>query len=421
MSSTRAGLEVYLFPAVVGGGWGDIEEVLLAGRALARDGHPVLLYRRPGHPMPRSVDGPFAWPPVRRLRRLRPRAPRALTISAWWGVAAAPGRDEPYGRPGPWAEECAEIERAYGAENVLHVSFEEFARTYTSRAQTAERWREGGVPLREIRRRLAASGTAAEVETFRAAYAKFRGFAAPNVLHLYPGFGARPAFRREFPAAVVCGPFWPEPVRPRPRPRRDVWVWYASPGSSGRLAERIARELRPGPRGPVTLEVRSPQPLELPPGPGVRWVPLPALPNAAWRRRMASAELRIVTGSRTLLEAIVDGGPFVYFNGVSGRPGAERRHRPEKIEALLRAYRRQDVPRRIRRDLAEFSRLRSVGAVLVRASRDPRWRAAFPRELVVRGFPPPCDSAAELLRDIAQRFRARGGPAASQIARLRTG
>ncbi len=56
--SGPGGLDVYLFPAVVGGGLGDIEEVLLAGRRLARAGYPVHLFRRPGRPLPRWPSRP---------------------------------------------------------------------------------------------------------------------------------------------------------------------------------------------------------------------------------------------------------------------------------------------------------------------------------------------------------------------------
>ncbi len=67
--SGPGGLDVYLFPAVVGGGLGDIEEVLLAGRRLARAGFPVYLFRRPGRPLPRSPG-----PPAGRSARSPPRA-----------------------------------------------------------------------------------------------------------------------------------------------------------------------------------------------------------------------------------------------------------------------------------------------------------------------------------------------------------
>jgi hypothetical protein len=416
----RAGLDVYLFPAVVGGGWGDIEEVLLAGRDLARRGHRILLYRGAGRALPRSVEGPFEWPAHTRSTRLRPRAPRALTLSAWWGVAAAPPRDEPFGRAGPWAEESAAIERAYGPDDVVHVSFEEFARTLTSRQQTVERWREGGVPLREIRRKLRAPTVRAEVAAFHEAYAKFRGFDRPNVLHLYPSFEPSRAFAREFPAAVQCGPFWPERAARSIRRDPNRWIWYASPGSSARLADRIAQGV-PSTRPPMTLDVRSPVALALPTTDRFRWRTLPPLPAGPWRARYAGADLRIATGSRTLLEALEAGGPFLYFNGVSGPAGAERRHRPEKIEALLRVWRKLGVDPQLRRDLADFSRLRNVASVLGRARTSAAWRRSFPRRRTVRGFRPPYDSAAELVARVADEFAHGKVRANALVARVRRG
>ncbi len=51
-------VEVYLQPAVVGGGVGDIEEVLAVGRELERLGLPLRLFRESDRPLPRSVGGP---------------------------------------------------------------------------------------------------------------------------------------------------------------------------------------------------------------------------------------------------------------------------------------------------------------------------------------------------------------------------
>ena len=163
-------LDVYLFPAVVGGGLGDVDEVLCAGRYLAASGFPLALYRAPGRPLPRGVDGPWDWPAHLRTDCPVGRAPKAMTIAQAWGISAAPSRDEPYGRGGPWEEEARAIERAYGPDATLHVSLEEFARTLTSRREAMERWREGGVPAREIRRRARRRAFDREVARFRAMY-----------------------------------------------------------------------------------------------------------------------------------------------------------------------------------------------------------------------------------------------------------
>ncbi len=419
-AAAAPGVEVYLLPAVVGGGLGDLEEVLLAGRRLARAGFPPILYRGPDRPEVRSLAGPWGWPAHARVGALRPAAPRAVTISAWWGVSAGPGHEGPFGRPGSWSVEASAIERAYGRENVLHVSFEEFARTLTSRAQTAERWREGGRPVREIRRRAHRAATRSEVEEFRVAYERYRAFDRAEVLHLYPTFVRSRAFAREFPNAVQTGPFWPEPLEPGPVRCRGRWIWYASPSSSGRLAERIASEWAPRGR-PITIAVRSPVPIRLPPAPGLTWEELPALEPSAWARAWASAELRIATGSRTLLESLRWGGPFLYFNGVTGRGGATRRHRPEKIDALLRLWRRAGVAPPLRRALGEFSRLRSVGGAIRRARSDPGFFGRYPRPTRPRGFPAPYDDGGSLLEGIVREFD-RGGLAAGELVeRVRRG
>ncbi len=377
--------DLYLLPAVVGGGLGDIEEVLLAGRRLARVGFRPRLYRPADRPEVRSLDGPWGFPRLERSHELRPRYPRAVTLSAWWGVSAGPGRDEPFGRPGSWSEETSAIERAYCADRVLHVSFEEFARTLTSRAQTIERWREGGRPLREIRARVGRPATLEEERAFREAFERFRAADRPNVLHLYPTFVRSRSFAREFPWAVQTGPFWPEPVRPAPRRARGIWIWYASPASSAALARTIAAGWAPTGR-PITIRVRAPKEFPLPPAPGLTWERLPAMAPDAWRRAWAAAELRLATGSRTFLEALVDGGPFLYFNGVTGTGSTARRHRPEKILSLLQLWRGAEVSARVRRDLADFSRGRAVGRILRSAREDATFARRFPRAVGPRGF-----------------------------------
>lgn len=412
----RGRLDVYLFPAVVGGGLGDIEEVLLAGRRLARAGHRIHLFRRAGRPLPRSVEGPWDWPPFRRIDAPPPdRAPRALTLSAWWGVVAAPPRDGPYGRAGPWADEGLAIEAAYGPGRVVHVSFEEFARTLTSREQAAERYREGGVAVRELRARVRRGG--ADAVEFARAYARFRGFDRRDVLHLYPTFAFSPAFQREFPEAVQCGPFWPEPSR-RLRPQPGRWVWYASPGSSPALARALAAHWPIG--GPaVTVAVRTPVPFRFPEAPGLTFEPLPPMAPAAWHRELARAELRIVTGSRTLLEALQSGAPFLYYNGTTGAGRRSRRHRPEKIMALLRLWRRQRVPPVLLRDLANFARGRDLARIVARVRGDPAWRRAFPK--VVRPGPFPAGGAdgGHLLDRFARGFADGATTAEEAVAALR--
>lgn len=384
---------------MVGGGLGDIEEVLAAGRRLAADGHRIVLYRRPEHPLPRSVDGPWAWPRIERAKRLRPRSSAAITITPAWGISAAPRREGPLGREGSWAVEGADIERAYGAGRTIHLSLEEFARTLTSRAETRERFREGGVGARALSRRLRAAEGAREVAAYSSAFERFRAFERPNVLHLFATFRPSAAFQKEFPRAVQTGPLWSalHPYRGR---RAAEWVWYASPASAERIADAVVDGLTAAGRR-VRLFIRTPRPWKPHPFPGWVRVTTAPLPASAWRRRFARAELRIVTGSRTLLEAIEVGGPFLYFNGILGEGSRARRHRPEKIDALLELARRRRVAPDLVRDLGDFARGRRTRAIVERAARRSGGWARFPRALASSEFRPPYNDAGALVAAVA--------------------
>jgi len=415
-------VEVYLFPAIVGGGLGDIEEVLAAGRRLARAGARVRLFRAPGRPWPPGVDGPWSWPPLERSRRLRPTARTALTVTPAWGISAAPAGPPPLGRPGPWDAEARAIEAAYGPDRVLHVSLEEFARTLPSRAENRERFREGGVRARAIDVRLDRARRAGEVDAFDRAFRRFRAFDRPDVLHLFATFAPDRAFAREFPAAVQTGPLWSgapaRPIASRRWPRE--WVWYASPASAETIAEDVAGALEEA-DPTMHLFVRTPRPWSRPRArPHVELVAAP-IPPAAWRARFAAAELRIVTGSRSLLEAIELGGPFLYFNGVLGDGRARRRHRPEKLRALLRVARRARLAPDVVRDLAAFGRGQRVADVVRRAARGRGgWGRPWPR-LGPFGFRPPFDDAGALLEAVARALGAPGASATAVVARVRGG
>jgi len=415
--SAGRGVDVYLLPAVVGGGLGDIEEVLAAGRHLARAGFPLFLYRRAGHPLPASVDGPWEWPPVERRTRIARRSRAALTVAPSWGVSAGPSRPVPFGRGGPWEAEARVIERNYGPERTLHVSLEEFARTLPSSTETRERFREGGVPARALGARVRTARATKEVETFRTAFRVFRGFDRPNVLHLFATFRPDLRFGREFPEAVQTGPLssgHARTARPPSRgPRRREWVWYASPSSAERIAPEVLDGLR-GTRPPVRLYVRSPRPWRSVEGrSGIRLVTEP-LPPREWRSHFRQAELRVVTGSRTLLEAMEVGGPFLYFNGVLGRGAGRRGHRPEKIRAWLDLARRAGVSRALRADLADFARGRRVTEVVRRAVRQADGWRRFPEALGARGFPAGRDDAGRVLVAVAREL-ARPDARASRI------
>jgi hypothetical protein len=417
-------VDVYLFPAVVGGGLGDIEEVLAGGRRLARAGFSLLLYRARGRPLPREVDGPWDWPPHRRVERLNPTGGAALTLSPAFGVSAAPSRPEPFGRGGPWEEEAAEVEALYGTHRTLHVSLEEFARTLSSIEETRERFREGGIRSRAIPQHLRQARDGREVETYRAAFERFRAFDRPNLVNVFATFGPDRRFAREFPAAVQTGPLWsglrPSRDRTGPRSTHREWVWYASPSSAERIApavwETLARE-----RSTVHLFVRSPRPWESAgTRPGVTVATDPMSP-ASWRGRFRRAELRIVTGSRTLLEAIEVGGPFLYFNGVLGAGARSRRHRPEKIRALLASGPGRSLAPDVRRDLADFARGRRVAAVVRRAARRTGGWARFRVSRERLGFRPPLDDAGAFLVALGWALGRPGADAVEIVRRVRAG
>ena len=410
-------IDVYLFPTVLGGGIGDIEEVLAVGRRLAADGHRILLLRAGGRDLPKGVDGPWDWPRHHRVTQPVRSSPFAMTVAPAWGVTAAGARPGPLGKPGPWSVEAAAVEAAYGADHTVNLSIEEFARTLTSVEQTVERYREGGVAVRVTRARRSTGALADDVERFHRAYALYRGFDVPNLAHLFASFLPSRRFQREFPSAVQVGPIlYPRPTgRPRPagasRSRPTYWVAHASPGSSPRLLvpigdalERWAPEVRLIVRGEHTAPPgRSGRPL---------WKVAAPMPSSRWRRRFAAADLRIVTGSRTLLEALALGGPFLYFNGVTGSGRRTRRHRPEKIDRLLSAWRRLGVPSSLRRDIADVARLRRVPEVVRRAARDPEWRARFPRGVPAIGYPEGFERGEEVVAALARALPSSDGAAA---------
>jgi hypothetical protein len=398
--ASRADLDVYLLPAVVGSGWGDLAEVHAAGQWLSKAGFPVQIYRPPEHRWPRGLPGPFDWP--RQVSRARGGAPRALTISSQFGVTCAPGRDEPLGRAGPWAPEVAALEAAYGADAVLHVSLEEFARTLTSREQVDEREREGGVPSRVRAGRRGTLGRRSQEREAHELYRKFRAFDRPNLLTVFPTFSPRTAFHREFPEAVQTGPVPPYGVgRARRRPHRGKHLlWYASPSTSDRLLRGIRSALAGSMLG-VSLTVRSPRELPIPPIPGVRLLdPGPSGPSD-WDRIWSGTDLVIASGSRTLLEAIVRGVPFLYFNGVAGRGARTRRHRPEKLDALLRRGSGRRCPPGLRRDLLDFARARRVAEIVRDRLHRPQANAPF---LLSSGFPADRSNGAEFLLRVAREF-----------------
>jgi hypothetical protein len=395
-------------PAVVGAGRGDVEELRCAAEALRSAGWPVRSVRPPGSRWPPAAGAPDDWPGGRPSGSVRREADRAMTLTSQFGVTAAATRPGPYGRGGPWADTVAEVERVYGADRVLHVSLEEFARNLPADALEAERWREGGRTAAWIRSRRSGPGWRGEVRRMRHLQRRYRGLERPNLLVLFPTFGGSAAFRREFPEAIEIGPIYPEGGSGRDRPPRarspPRWVWYASAASSGRLVPGIAEGVRRSGRR-LVLDVRSDRNVAAGNAPrGLVVRPLPPMDRDGWDRRFRSAELRIVTGSRSLLEALVVGGPFLYFNGVTGRGGARRTHRPEKIRALLRRWRASGTDPGAIRDLSDFARARRVGSIVASALSDPRWSRRFPSGRPSTGLPPERDDGVRYLGALADRW-----------------
>lgn len=420
---SRLDLDVYLLPAIVGGGRGDITETADAGTRLARAGARVRIFREPDRPLPAEVASVLAGYRFPRTSRLPPGGRRALTVAPMWGVSAAPARAGPLGRPGPWAAEVEAIEAAYGPGRVVHVSLEEFARTLTVREETLERYREGGLSRSEARRRWSSPEGRREAEVFRAAYRRFRAFERPNLVHLFAAFAPAPTFSREHSEAIVVGPLWPDGPRASARVRgnpRPTWVWYASPSSSDVLVAPLAQGLG-GSSHPVRLVVRSPRPGWPSPRPDGWTVSSRPLPRAAWRRDFERADVRIVTGSRSLLEALEVGGPFLYFNGLSGSGRGRRRHRPEKIRSLIAAGRREGRSEAGLNTLDAFSRGRRVADIARRLARGGRLPGAFPPGWRPSGFRPPFDDAGGLLVEIARRWGRTDLAAGPFVAGIRAG
>lgn len=276
--------------------------------------------------------------------------------------------------------------------------------------------------MREISRRLVGSAAAQEVRVFHEAYRTWRAFDRPNVLHLFPGFRPSAAFAREFPEAVQTGPLWPESSRrARPGPLDRRWLWYASPSTSGRLAAELAKAV-PAPEpgsARLEIEVRGPRSFRLPPGPGVRWRRVGPTSRSRWSHRFDTAGLRLATGSRTLLEAIAAGGPFLYYNGALNQGSRTRRHRPEKIEALLEVWRRHRVSPVLRRDLSDFSRLRRVAPIVRKALRDPGWSARFPPPSAAVDYPPKLADAGWLIDEWTIEWAGSTDPSSSVVRRWR--
>jgi hypothetical protein len=177
-------------------------------------------------------------------------------------------------------------------------------------------------------------------------------------------------------------------------------------------------------RASPPLVVLTPRPWRhVVPAPGFEVTSGP-IPASRWARSFRRAAVRIVTGSRSLLEALELRGPFLYFNGLLGRGARARRHRPEKVVQLLALARRAGWPADVVVDLADFSRGRRVAEVAARAAdAEGGWGRSWPA-VEPHGFAPGFADArtvvvrfARSLADepgsvtpIVERFRRRSHP-----------
>ena len=366
-------------------------------------------------------DRSFDWTGIRRVRAITPTGPNAVTISSQFGVTAADARDEPLGRAGPWTEVRARIDRAYGPGRVLHVSLEELPGPGPPPSSPRSG---GGSPAGRsangdggaARRFPAGRWPSSSVSTGSSAPS-----IVPNVLALFPTFRRSARFASEFPETVQVGPIWPEAiVRVRGAHRTGALrvLWYASPSTSARLLPRLMEGLSTSPR-PVHLRVRSPRPLGLESNPRVKVELLGKESPAAWRNGRATTDLAIVTGSRSLLEAIDGRVPFLYFNGVMGRGSSARRHRPEKLLSLLAILRVAGVASSVRRDLADFARMRRVEDIVRRGARGTAPLGPRLRRTIERAFPDPFQDGGRLIRTVVGRFDSAGSSGADLVAAVR--
>lgn len=403
-------VRVYLLPCRVQQGWGDLQELSRAAWALHRAGFPlVYLEGRNGRAAPRKdprivpfdpeAAGPVVFPPV--LRRPRPfPSGRAIVLTSWWGLSAR--REDSRGDPLPGGVEQAvsRVVRAHGERQVLHVSLEEFASDQTSREVFEEGLRQAGLGAEHRRRALHSEEGRRWVRRYHDAFVRARAGEREEVLHLTGSFAARRRSLTEFPFLLPVGPFGsgqpgrrvlvrplPRPARPPPPAREASVIWYASPSSS---LEFASRSLLPGlarlPRS-VRLEVRAgSEAIErwkgLPVPPSIRPIWLPELSLRSWTRRWRAADLRIASGSQSLVDAVHEARPFLYFNGyVVGQDRRTWAFRREKLLSLLHALRERRGGSALARDLERFADGRDVAGVLRRALTSAAWRSSAGRLL----------------------------------------
>lgn len=417
-------VSVYVAPARIQRGWGDVVELFHAIRAL--QGLSVefctlsAVKLPPGYPPrndPRVIpvdpeelpSGDFPVIPWSRDPR---RGDRAVVLVTWWGVSGDRTSRAGDGiSPGPYAAAVAQLRKEFGEDRVLLISLEEFAACQDSATSRREVLRQAGrrsSPDNDWQRR------------YRDAYRNARGAEEPRVLHLFGTFAEERGARREFPFMIPVGPFgWPTQASLRktevahPGRKKFLVAWYATSESAPLFLRKLVEDL-PANRDPIEFEVRTEKELEdafrrLPLPEGITLRVLPRLPLHAWERKVRDSDLVIVGGSQSLVDVLRIRVPFLYFNGFLGSPGEPARaFRREKLRSLVNAWKARGVSGRVLRDLSDFADARRTSTVLLRALGDAEWRreelAPLSTEAVPWALPAARRDGDAYLRRIVERW-----------------
>ncbi len=330
----------------------------------------------------------LGFPPMKVSRSPRGRG-KAAVLTTWWGTTGRPeSRGPDPRREGVLASRILAIQQHHGPENVLIVSLEEFASCRDSSTVEKETLRQAGWnPVRIARHRRSPEGRVWR-ERYHEGFLKALGEEDTSVLHLAAGFAESRGGTKEFPFVLQVGPFGLSQLRAKPvspgekeTSERPRILWYASSESSLDFAALLFGELKNSFSALDLLVRASPGKEEewksLPFPSGVRLTLLPEMDASEWPAVFRGANLVLVGGSQSLVDALVHQVPFLYFNGFFREKGVpSRAFRREKLLSLLEAWRAQGVSPRVRRDLRDFADGRNTGEILLRALRSDAWRRA---------------------------------------------
>jgi hypothetical protein len=435
---------VYVFPVRIQQGWGDVQEMAGAAWALADprlgfellhlapDGRASVRPDRRAEPIDPRRAGPIRFPPIQTVREPVGDGSRAVVLATWWGTTARRRDAEGGPLPGTLEPEVERVRLAHGAGSTLVVSLEEFGSDQTSHDALDEGMRQAGWGPRKRAAQLSSALGRREMARYRRAFELARAAEREDVLHLTATFCPDPRALREFPFLIPVGPFRaPDALHPlgpsaRGPPKGAARVvWYASPASSPAFARLLLPALQET-GSPVELAVRGgpwadPWP-ELG-GEQVRTRMLPALSGSSWSARWRGADLRIATGSQSLVQAVELAGPLLYFNGLVQGPGeTPRGFRREKLQALLRGLRRAGAPPGVLRDLENFADGRRVGPIVRRAMGSAVWRGSLSRALarLPLGLPEPRREGGRFLCETLRSFFGEEEAVPDFVRRVRT-